>query len=113
MTIYLMIYKGKFKKCKLHKKRLTSLNLWLAEKTISYGVKYGQSVNIHLCGSCVTLFGAFYAQKRSFQKKIIFIEKNYLSFPSFFSGHIRHFFRHFDRKFLANQNQLPVQFWHP
>ena len=105
--------KKSFKKCKSHKKRLTSLNLCLAEKTIPDEIKYAQSVNIHLSESCVTLSGAFYAQKRSFPEKLFFLKKSIRHFRHFFPVISVIFFRHFDRKFLANQNQLPVQLWHP
>ena len=42
------------------------------EKIVSYEVNYGQSVNNHSTGDCVTLLGAFDAQKRPFPEKPFF-----------------------------------------
>ena len=55
----------------------------------------------------------FSCKNENFAKNYFFFEKKIRHFPHFFPVISVIFFRHFDRKILANQNQLPVQFWHP
>jgi len=80
---------------------------------VSFEVENDQKVNNDFCRSFVTLSGAFYAQKRNFQGKLIFFEKKIRHFRHFLHVISVILFRHFDRKFWANQIQLQVKFWRP
>ena len=80
---------------------------------VSSEVENDQKVNSHLSRSCVTLSGTFFCAKMKISRKIFFLKKQIRHFRHFFPVISVIFFLHFDRKILANQNQLPVQFWHP